>query len=109
MKSSIFDTYTSYLIPHGCHIHETGTDTAMEKIFPVCFFPYDQHALPHWKGVFRCCSKCNSIFISNKESKICETNTCPTIHFSIYRLVSYCTLNGIHTYKEENMYIMFHS
>ena len=31
MKSSIFDTYTSYVIPHGCHIHKTETDTDMEK------------------------------------------------------------------------------
>ena len=63
MTSSMFEIYNNSAMPHGCHIQKVATDTPMKT---MCPFPYDQHALSHWKRVLYCCEKCPSIVIPRK-------------------------------------------
>ena len=60
----------------------------------MCTYPPSQHALPHWKCVFHCFEQCPYIDIPGQESDNHHSNTCPTIHFHFYNMVSLCTLHG---------------
>ena len=51
-------------MPHGCHIYAKASDMANAK---MCTYPWSDHALPHWKCVFRCCVDCPCINIPDQE------------------------------------------
>ena len=54
ISSRLFQTYKNYIRPHGCHIYNFAADMAMAKMCPC---PSQNHGLPHWKCVLRCCEK----------------------------------------------------
>ena len=90
MTSHIFETYNNSVRSHSNHIHKTKTETYMLIMFP---FPYDLHALPHWKCVLRCFSQCPSTIIPGQKSKKDKINTCSTVSFHVYRNLSRCTFH----------------
>ena len=57
-SNSLFKTYKNSVMPHRRHIYKTASDMAMAKF---CAYPPSQHALPHWKYVFRFFSNCPRI------------------------------------------------
>ena len=52
-------------MPHGCHIYANTYDMAKAKMRE---YSHSDHALPHCKGVLRCCDKCTSINITDQET-----------------------------------------
>ena len=91
ISSSIFETYTNSVGPHGFHIHNTAAYMAMAT---MCTSPSAHHALPHCKCVLCCCGKCPSMVIPSQEGYIDTTKTFPTLCSHIYKNVSCFTLNG---------------
>ena len=89
-SSHIFETYNSYVQPPGCHIYNTTSDIAMEKVCP-CTSKY--HRRPHWKCMLNCCDKCPSIILTIQEANKDTANMCPTTIFNVYRNFSYCTVH----------------
>ena len=57
-------------------------------------YSQSDHALPHWKCVFRCCAKCPSINLPDQKTDDKYTNTSPSIRFHIYHLIERCTKHG---------------
>ena len=92
-------------MPHGHHIYKTASYMAMST---MCHFPSDQHALPHRKCVLCCCDKCNTIFIQGQESNSDDTNTCSTIIFHVYRVLSWFNVHVRRPCKEKR-FIVIHS
>ena len=78
------------MIPHGCHIYVTTSDTDMAK---VCSYPQSQHDFSNWKYVLRCCSNFPHIDIPYQESDRNQSNTSTSIHFHIYHLFVSCRLH----------------
>ena len=54
------------MILHGRHIYAKASDTENAT---MCTYPQSDHALPHWKCVWRCCDKCSCINIPDQETK----------------------------------------
>ena len=59
----IYEAYKNTVMSHGRHIYAKASDMAREKI---CAYPQSYHALPHWKFVMQCCSKCTSVNIPDQ-------------------------------------------
>ena len=78
-------------MPHGHHIYAKASD--MEKV-TICAYPQSYHALPHWKCVLGCCSKCPSIHIPDQETDDQYYDTSPSISFHIYHLIARCATHG---------------
>ena len=51
-------------MPHGSHIYAKSSDTEKAK---MCTYPQSDHALPHWKGVLRCCAEYPHIDLTDLE------------------------------------------
>ena len=83
-------------MPHGRHIKKYSTDMSMVKMYS---FLSDQHALHQWKFVLNCCDKCAGIFIPGQESNSNDANTCPTISFISYSVLSQCTMHVRRPYE----------
>ena len=60
----------------------------------MCAFSQSDHALPHWKCVWRCCAKFTSINIINQETYDQYPDNSPSIFFHIYHLIARCTKHG---------------
>ena len=95
----MFEMYNNYLIPHGCHIHNTFTDVFMATMCPS---PSTYYGLP----LFRSCDKCPNIVIPIQEANKYTATTYPTIIFHVYRNLSCCIVYGINPYKEQTMCYM---
>ena len=52
-------------MPHGRHIYDKAYDMAKATMFAYSQSDYES---PHWKCVLRCCAKCKSINIPDKET-----------------------------------------
>ena len=57
-------------------------DITMATMFA---YPSSKYALPHWKGVLRCCAQCPLIDILSIESDQKNSNVIPPIHFHVYQ------------------------
>ena len=90
-SNRIYETYKNIVMPHGRHIYTKAYDMAKAKI---CAYSQLDHALPHWKCLLRCCSKCPSINLSDQETDDHYPNTSPSISFHIYHLIARCTKHG---------------
>ena len=66
-------------MPHGRHIYSKAFGMAKAAI---CAYPQSDHALPHWKCVFRCCAKFPCINIPYKEIYNQYLDTTPSIRFT---------------------------
>ena len=75
-------------MPHGRHIYSKAFGMAKAAI---CAYPQSDHALPHWKCVFRCCAKFPCINIPYKEIYNQYLDTTPSIRFHIYHIIVCCT------------------
>ena len=53
INNRIYETYNNSSIPYGHHIYQTSSIMAMAK---MCAYTPSQHALPHCKCVFCCCT-----------------------------------------------------
>ena len=73
---------------HGRHIYAKAYDMAKAT---MCAYPQSDHALPHWKGVLRCCAKCPSVNINDRETDYKYSNTSNSISFQIYHIIGRCT------------------
>ena len=60
MSSYVFETYNNYVMPQSSYVHKTAVD------MPMCHFPFEQNALPHWKCALRCYEKIPSILIPSQ-------------------------------------------
>ena len=60
----------------------------------MCEYSQSDHALPHWKCVFRCFSKYPSINLPGQEPGDQYLDTSPSVCFHIYRLIARCTKHG---------------
>ena len=49
MEIRMYDTYNSYVMPHGNHVYKTTTDIIVAT---MCTFESDKYDLHHWKCVF---------------------------------------------------------
>ena len=58
MDNHLFETYKSSVMPNGKNMIYTEYEMAMET---MCEYPSSNYALPHWKCVLRCCTKCPCI------------------------------------------------
>ena len=43
----------------------------------MCEYPQSDHALPHWKGVMRCCAKFPSVNLPDQETDDKNSDTSP--------------------------------
>ena len=68
-------------MPQGRHIYAKASDMANAT---MCAYPQSEHALPHWKYVFQCCSDCPCINIHDQEKTKKHDETTPSIMFHIY-------------------------
>ena len=80
MDRYIFEAYNNYVIPHGCHIYQTSSGMAVDKL---CAYPFYQHALPRCKCVLCCCGNFPHITIQSQESEKNKLKTCTTINFHV--------------------------
>ena len=64
-KNHIYETYKNTVMPHWSHIYNKTYDRAKAT---MCAYSQTDHALPHWKGVLRCCAKFPSINIPDQET-----------------------------------------
>ena len=78
-------------MPHGRHIYAKVYD--MENATMCTYHQYD-HALPHWKYVFRCCAEFTHINIPDQETNKKHEETTPSIRFHIYHIIGNCTSHG---------------
>ena len=90
-KIYIYETYKNTVMPHERHIHAKTYD--MEKA-TMCACSQSDNALPHWKGVLRCCAKYQSINITEQETDDKYSETITSIGFHIYHLIPRCTKHG---------------
>ena len=73
---------------HGCHIFSKSYDMAKAT---VCAYSQSDHALSHWKYVFRFCAKFLSINLPDQEIDYQYPNTSPVVRLHIYSLIAHCT------------------
>ena len=57
----------------------------------MCAYSQSDHALPHWKCVFKFCEKCPSINLPDQETDDKYPDISPSISFHIYHLIERCT------------------
>ena len=87
----IYETYKNTSMPHGRHSYAKADDMAQAT---MCAYPQSDHALPHWKFVFRCCADCPCINIPDQETYNQYSYTEPSIRFHIYHIIARCTSHG---------------
>ena len=87
----IYETYRNTVVPHGSHIYAKASDMEKATMFT---YPHSDHALPHWKCVLRCCSKCPCINLPERETENQYSETTPSIRFHIYHIITRCTGHG---------------
>ena len=85
-------------MPHGRHIYVKASDMAKATI---CLYPHSDHALPHWKCVFRCCAKFPSINIPEQDTDDQYSNNILSIRFHVYHLIARCTTFVVQRQVEE--------
>ena len=78
-------------MPHRRNIYAKTYDMAKAI---MCAYSQSYHALPHWKCVWRCCSKFPRINLPEQETDDQYTETIPSIRFCIYHLITRCIKNG---------------
>ena len=67
----------------------------------MCTYPQSDHALPSWKCVLRCFSKCPCINLPGQETDHQYLLKTPSIWFHIYQIIGRCTTHGRITLKEK--------
>ena len=85
-------------MPHGRHIYAKSYDMSKATI---CAYSQSDHELLHWKCVLRCCAKCSSINITDKDTDDNNPNPSPSIRFKIYHMIACCTKHGRLTLTEQ--------
>ena len=90
-ENNIYETYKNTVMPHGRHIYAKVYDMAKATMFA---YSQSDHALTHWKYVFRCCAQCPIINIPDQETDDNHPNPSPSIHFHIYHLIARCKKHG---------------
>ena len=60
----IYEKYKNTVISHGYHIYANASDIANAR---MCTYTQSDHALPHWKHIFRCWSECPYINLPDHE------------------------------------------
>ena len=90
-------------MPHGRYIY--AKTSGMSKA-TMCAYPEYDHAIPHWKYVFRCCAYCPSINIPDQETDNQYSDTTPSIRFHIYCIIALCTAHVRIPLKDKKMCYM---
>ena len=72
----------------------------------MCIYPQSDHALPHCKFVYWCCSDCPCINIPDQETTKKHEETTPSIRFHIYHIIGCCTTHGRISLKDKNICYM---
>ena len=85
-------------MPHGRHIYAKASYMAKAT---MCTYPQSDHALPHWKCVLRCCSKCPCVNLHDQETYNQYSKRTPSIQFHIYHIIGRCTAHGIIPLKDK--------
>ena len=60
----------------------------------MCTYPQSDHALPHCKCAFRCCSDCPYINIPDQKKNKKNEEKIPSIRFHIYHIIGHFTAHG---------------
>ena len=87
-------------MPHGSNIYATASDMANAT---MCTHTQSQHALTHWKCVFRCCADCPCINIPDQETTKKHEETTLSIRFHIYHIIGSCAIHGRLSLKDNNI------
>ena len=90
-------------MPHGCHIYAKASNMANAT---MCTYTQSDHALPHWKCVFRCCADCTCINLPDQETNKQYEEITPSIRFHIYHIIGRCTTHDIIPSKDKK-YVKF--
>ena len=96
----IYETYKNTVMPHGRQIYAKAYDMANDT---MCTYPQSDHALPHWKCVLRCCSKCPCINIPDQETDNQYSETTPSMRFHSYHIIGSCNSHGIIPLKDRKI------
>ena len=67
----------------------------------MCTYPQSDHALTHWKYVFRCFAECPCINLPDQETYKINEETTPSIRLQIYHIIARCTAHGKIPLKNE--------
>ena len=70
----VYETYKNTVMTHGRHIYDKASDMAQVT---MCAYPQSDHALPHWKYVFRCCADFPCVNIPDQETDNQNSDTTP--------------------------------
>ena len=90
-------------MPHGRHIYYKAYNMAKAT---MCTYPHSDHALPHWKCVFRCCDECPYFNLPDQEIDKKHEEKTPSIRFHIYHIIERCTAHGIIPLKDKKICYM---
>ena len=90
-------------MPHGHHIYTKAYDMSNST---MCTYPNYDHALPHWKGVLRCCAECPHINLPYKETNKKHDETTPSIRFHIYHIIGRCNTHSRIPLKDKKICYM---
>ena len=71
----------------------------------MCTYTESDHALPHWKCLWRCCAKCPCINIPDQEIDNPYSETTPSIRFHIYHIIWRWTYYGRISSKDKKYVI----
>ena len=62
-------------MPHMRHIYFKASGMAKETMYA---YPHSNHALTPWKFIIRCCAKCPSVNLPDKEADDKYSDTSPS-------------------------------
>ena len=72
-------------MPHVKHMFKTASDMDMAT---QCAYKLSKYSLPHYKFLFRCCSRFLSIDLPSPELNQHNSNVSNTIRIHVYHLIS---------------------
>ena len=102
-ENRIYEIYKNIVIPHERHIYAKSSD--VEKA-AMCEYTQYNHALPHWKFIFRCCNNCQCINLTDHEKYNQYADITPSIRFRTYHVIVCCNAHGRITLKYRKIYCM---
>ena len=80
------------VMPHCCHIYQTGSDISMAI---MCAYPLPRWSLSQWKYVLCFCADWPRIDLTIQEDNINHSNTCSTVRFYDYHIIALCSAHVI--------------
>ena len=87
-ENCIYETCKNIVMLHGRNIQAEQSYMQKET---MCAYLYPYHALPHWKCVFKCCSKCPCFNLPDQKTDDQYSNISTSIRCHIYHIHLCCT------------------